>query len=199
MKDPKPSRSQEVSIIVGVVLLLVAIAGGVTWWRLTVQTDQPPGITIPQPPESPDTIERTVNIYWIGDGDTQIEFIPTAAILQVSEDSPDRVLAAAFDRLLSGPQEPNQYSEIPPGTQLLNLTATTEEAIAIDLSKEFTTGGGSASMIGRLGQVVYTATSLNPNAQVRISVNGLPLEILGGEGLEIPQPITRQQFEQDFR
>ncbi|MBS0016144.1 MAG: GerMN domain-containing protein [Arthrospira sp. SH-MAG29] len=199
MKDPQPDRHQNIAMIAGVALFVAAIVAGVTWWRAAVDTQQPPAITSPQPPETTDAIEKTVNIYWVDEADNQIVWVPNSVTLTVSADQPHTILAAAFDHLLSGPQEANQYSEIPPGTQLLNLTATQDGAIAIDLSTEFTTGGGSASMIGRLGQVVYTATSLDPLAPVRISVNGLPLEVLGGEGLEISQPITRQQFEQDFR
>ncbi|XDE64340.1 GerMN domain-containing protein [Arthrospira platensis BEA 1257B] len=199
MKEPQPDRHQNIAMIAGVALFLAAIAAGVTWWRVSFDTDQPPQIISPEPPETTDAIEKTVNIYWVDEADNQLVWVPNPVTLTVSASQPDTVLAAAFDRLLSGPQEANQYSEIPPGTQLLNVTATEAGAIAIDLSTEFTTGGGSASMIGRLGQVVYTATSLDPLAPVRISVNGLPLEVLGGEGLEIPQPITRQQFEQDFR
>ncbi|MEW5861695.1 MAG: spore germination protein, partial [Cyanobacteriota bacterium] len=57
---------------------------------------------------------------------------------------------------------------------------------------------GSASMTGRVAQILYTATSINPNTNVWIDVEGKRLEVLGGEGLVIDQPLTRQNFEKNF-
>jgi spore germination protein GerM len=68
----------------------------------------------------------------------------------------------------------------------------------VDLSQEFTAGGGSASMTGRVAQILYTATSINPNTNVWIDVEGKRLEVLGGEGLVLDQPLTRQNFEKNF-
>jgi spore germination protein GerM len=75
----------------------------------------------------------------------------------------------------------------------------TPEGVKVDLSQEFTAGGGSSSMIARLGQIIYTASSVDPNQPVWLLVEGTPLTVLGGEGLMVEQPLTRAQYEADFR
>jgi spore germination protein GerM len=204
MKQPQHERKSPVAIVSGIAVLLVAIAAGVAWWTLsTRQTQPPPAITdstpspTPTVPTEPTLTEQTVDIYWLQPDQTgQLQWVSTPVVLQ-AENNPDALLAAAFNRLLAQPDSDELYSEIPPGTQLLSLTALYGD-IYLDLSSEFTTGGGSSSMIGRLGQIIYTATSLNPQGNVWISIDGSPLELLGGEGLEITQPMTREIFETEF-
>ncbi|MFQ3614190.1 MAG: GerMN domain-containing protein, partial [Cyanobacteriota bacterium] len=71
--------------------------------------------------------------------------------------------------------------------------------IFLNFSPEFTQGGGSTLMMGRITQVLYTATSQNPGARLWISVEGRALEVLGGEGLIIDQPLTRASFVPSFQ
>jgi spore germination protein GerM len=204
MKQPQNQGQSPIAIVSGICAVIVAIAAGVAWWTLsTRQTQPPPAITestpspTPTVPTEPTLTEQTVNIYWLQpDQSGELQWVATPVVLQ-AENNPSAILAAAFNRLLAQPDSDERYSEIPPGTQLLSLTALYGD-IYIDLSSEFTSGGGSASMIGRLGQIIYTATSLEPEGNVWISVNGNPLELLGGEGLEIAQPMTRDIFETEF-
>jgi spore germination protein GerM len=53
-------------------------------------------------------------------------------------------------------------------------------------------------MTGRVAQVLYTASSLDPATKVWLEVEGKPLEVLGGEGLMIDQPLTRENFKKNF-
>jgi spore germination protein GerM len=108
------------------------------------------------------------------------------------------VLETALKRLLEGSQSVTYTTTIPSGTKLLSLKLA-KDGIHLDLSQAFTTGGGSESMIGRLAQLLYTATSLDPKARVWIDVEGQPLEVLGGEGLMVDRPMTRQEFEENFQ
>lgn len=56
-------------------------------------------------------------------------------------------------------------------------------------------------MIYRVAQILYTATSIDSQIPVFLSIEGRPLDRnypLGGEGLLLEYPLTRQQFHQDF-
>ncbi|MCC3527381.1 MAG: GerMN domain-containing protein [Microcoleus sp. PH2017_22_RUC_O_B] len=150
----------------------------------------------PQPKPLPQADAQTVQVYWVKGAIGKFEAVPTKVALKQA-DKPDATLQAAFNSLLAGPKDATVSSEIPKGTKLRSLSVKNDE-VYVDLSREFTAGGGSSSMTSRLGQVIYTATSLKPNTKVWISVDGKPLELLGGEGLEVAQPSTRQSFDKNF-
>jgi spore germination protein GerM len=118
----------------------------------------------------------------------------------VPQSSAAFVLSAAFSQMLATSSITSESGAIPANTKLLSLKVKSND-IYVDLSREFLAGGGSASMIGRLNQVVYTATSLNPTGRVFISVEGQPLDErnpLAGEGLMIRYPINRRELAEDF-
>ncbi len=189
MKQSQPFWKSPVGFVAVTAVVIIAITAAVVEWTRRSRLSQLPSVS-----QTLTRVEHNINLYRLRLNQTsEIEWVSTPVILQ-ADNSSSAILAAAFNHLLAEPESGQLYSEIPPGTQLLSLT-TEPEAVYIDLSTEFTRGGGSASMVGRLGQIIYTATSLNSQAQVWISVAGQPLEVLGGEGLEILQPTTRQTFE----
>jgi spore germination protein GerM len=107
---------------------------------------------------------------------------------------PRTVLTAALAELLRGPTEEEQagglVTQIPPGTRLRGVRI--EGGVAhVDLSGEFESGGGSASMLGRMWQVVYTATQLRAASHAQILIDGQHREAMGGEGVIIASPLGR--------
>ncbi|MBV8884672.1 MAG: GerMN domain-containing protein [Chroococcidiopsidaceae cyanobacterium CP_BM_RX_35] len=194
-------------VVVGIVAAMVAAGGGAAWWTVhsaNSPTNPPPPTTTTLPPptsplRSPLAAKaeiQTAQVYWLKDTDKHLELVKSSVKLKAAN-QPDAVLAAAFNRLLAGPTDAGVSSTIPRGTKLRDVK-TKSDGVHVNLSQEFTSGGGSDSMTGRIGQVLYTATSLEPSAKVWISVEGKPLTVLGGEGLELEQPLTRQGFQQNF-
>jgi spore germination protein GerM len=155
----------------------------------TTQPTQP--LTTPTPNTQTETTKA--EIYLVEDNNGKLELIPRPITVEQKATNQEAVLEQSFNRLLVQ----SDGNAIPQGTKLRSIKVD-KDSITVDLSPEFTSGGGSFSMKGRLGQVIYTATSLNPKAKVFLSVNGQPLDTLGGEGLEISQPMTRESFQQDF-
>lgn len=220
-------RQIPLAILVGLGTLTVASGGSVAWltWRtlnpkppvaefpsLGAKPVQPP-ITEPQivtpqpsaevelpgpkPPTTPIT-KLTGQLYWLRDDAGQLDLV--AEPIEITANAPaNQQVTTLVTALLakSGSPEENAFTTIPPGTTLLGASVQ-PDGIHLNLSANFGSGGGSASMIGRLGQVIYTASSLDPTLPVWINIQGKPLTLLGGEGLEVSQPMTRSAFDQDF-
>ncbi|RCJ23454.1 spore germination protein [Nostoc sp. ATCC 43529] len=201
MKDQQGSNRISSGVIAALAAAVVAVGGGVAW--LTSQSNNTPTPSKPSQgsdqPAQPSTRqpgnEQTANVYWLRPKDKNFALVPKP--VRVAAVRPNQALEAAFESLLAGPTEGTDSTTIPNGTKLLGLKQDNDE-VRVNLSEEFTSGGGSASMIGRVGQVVYTATTLNPKAKVYIDVNGKPLDVLGGEGIELQQPLTRDSFEKNY-
>ena len=101
-----------------------------------------------------------------------------------------------MSQLFNTTQNNQLSSTIPPETKLLGLRID-DTGIHVNLSDEFRYGGGSTSMIYRVAQVLYTASSIEESANVYLSVEGELLDEenpLGGEGLILAEPLTRQKF-----
>lgn len=133
---------------------------------------------------SPDRVRYQV---WFHNGDGLY-------VVHRTQDATPRVGTAALEALLEGPAPDEELNtSVPDGTQLLDLTIA--DGIAnVDLTSEFESGGGSASMQMRLAQVVYTITQFPTVEGVRFSLDGEPIDVLGGEGVIIDHPLTRSDY-----
>ena len=126
---------------------------------------------ISQSPQEQRALDGELAVYWIESSKNKLKAVPIA----IKATSNDEAIASGLNTLISEkPSESSLYSAIPANTKVLKVQAKGKE-IRIDLSKDFTKGGGSASLQGRIIQVLYTATSLEPESKVFLSVDGKAL------------------------
>ncbi len=109
------------------------------------------------------------------------------------------VATDAVRALLQGPtaQERGQglSTAIPAGTTLHGIVIK-DRLATVDLSSQFGSGGGSASMKARVAQVVFTVTRFPTVDRVSFELDGKPVTALGGEGLLLDEPQTRADYEE---
>jgi hypothetical protein len=138
---------------------------------------------------------QTFSLYWLTTVDNSIHYVQQERSLRAFD--AQEAIRRALEELIAGPKDPRLTTAIPPQTRVLDVRVEGDD-IFLNFSPEFTQGGGSTAMMGRIAQVLYTVTSQNPNARVWISVEGQALEVLGGEGLILDQPLTRASFLPSF-
>ena len=117
-----------------------------------------------------------------------IMFVPVAR--KIPRD--DSIVDASLRELFLGPTKKEELkgimTEIPVGTRLIKVEESPDE-ILIDLSTQFLTGGGSATMQLRYLQLYKTLKKIAPGKTLYLNVDGKNLKTIGGEGLEITQPL----------
>ena len=113
--------------------------------------------------------------------------------------SPDQApLAQALAALLAGPNEPERAAgvktTIPPGTRAINYKTNGGTAIITFNRRLEDYGGGSSRVEGMIGQIVYTITEVPGIKKVWIKMEGEKELVLGGEGLVIDRPLSREDI-----
>jgi germination protein M len=154
------------------------------------ETTAPGTTTAPETTSSTKATERVSYQVWFAEGESLF-------VTYRSQEATRAVGAAALGALLAGPSEFEKgyglTSALPEGTQLLGLTI--RDGIAhVDLTSEYEAGGGTLSMSMRLAQVVYTLTQFPTVQGVLFSLDGEPIDVLGGEGIVIDHPLTRKEY-----
>ncbi|OIP68663.1 MAG: hypothetical protein AUK48_15650 [Oscillatoriales cyanobacterium CG2_30_44_21] len=197
MKIPALSKSTWIGLVAAAV-----VGGSATAVLINGNLTNPPTGSLPSPTSinqvaqtAPDrAVDGELSVYWIESDKNKLIAIPIA----VKAKNSGEAIATAINALITDtPPAETLYSAIPENTKVLDIN-TIGKDIRLNLSSEFTKGGGSASMQGRIIQVLYTVTSLEPEAKVYLSIDGKPLKYIGGEGLEVPQPMTRRDFALEF-
>jgi spore germination protein GerM len=210
--------------IVGYTALFLTVGGGTAWWVWQMNVPKPQDIpmtapivsqpaatsrrlpiqTTPAPvnsePIAVQPLAVTPQVYGLDVVGSRVYLRPQALLIRNKGISDPMAVETAISELLSSNFASNLTTAVPSGTRLLGMQAKPDE-IRINLSQEFVEGGGSEAMIYRVAQVLYTATSLNPQAKVYLEIEGQPVNEdhpLGGEGLVLEQPMTRQSFTTAF-
>jgi hypothetical protein len=110
-----------------------------------------------------------------------------------------RVGSLALYSLLEGPHPEEDTggvdTQIPAGTKLLGL-AIDKGIATVDLTSEFESGGGTASMTMRLAQVVCTLDQFPTVKGVLFKLDGQPVDVLGGEGIVIDHPLKCSDYKE---
>ena len=86
------------------------------------------------------------------------------------------------------------YSEVPQNTKLLKIKQNGDK-IVIDLSSDFQYGGGTDSIYSRMMQLIKTSITNTENKKIYLYLDGKQVNVIGGEGIMITQPLTEQSLE----
>ncbi|MDO8483939.1 MAG: GerMN domain-containing protein, partial [Candidatus Limnocylindrales bacterium] len=201
------NRGRQPSVVVLTVLALVAIvaacspSGGLGQVPSRAPTPAPASSAAPNgspdasPPASPGTTTIVRTYFYLG-GEPG-----SAGLVSLLREVPEtRALAgAAMSALLAGPTADESAervitSAVPAGSRLLGLSIENGSA-TVDLSSEFESGGGSASVFIRLGQVVYTLTQFPTVQSVVFEIEGRPVTVFSSEGIVLDGPVGRDDYD----
>lgn len=150
------------------------------------------GGATPSPGTAAETTPETMSVavYLLRDG----KISPVRRSVQASP----AAARAALEALLDGPTTEERAgglaSAIPDGTTLLDVSLA-DGVATVDLSGAFDEGGGSASMLGRVAQVVATLTRIPTVERVAFRLDGEPAETIGGDGVVVDPPPGRADIE----
>jgi hypothetical protein len=157
-------------------------------------TATPSGSTAGPTPTGTATGTTIVRAYfWLGGAPG------SAGLVAVLREVPGTkaVATAAMNVLLAGPTSAEGGASIstavPDGSQLLGIAISSGVA-TVNLSSEFESGGGSASVLTRLGQVVYTLTQFPSVKSVLFQIESKPANVFSSEGIVLDKPVGRADY-----
>lgn len=138
---------------------------------------------------------------YIADHQVSVYFVKVASVsknevMPVKRSVKTNKMAQAISELLAGPsieeKSKGLFTEIPEGTKVISIKEFPDK-YEINLSSEFSSGGGSESMKLRLEQFSSTAVDAAGKKPVYLKIKGKEAKFIGGEGLEIPAPLEKEK------
>lgn len=147
-------------------------------------------LTAAQPPKA-----RPATLFFVRIDDDGVIVRQDVRRLIPASDTP---LTDALEALIAGPDEAELrqrlVSLIPAGTKLLGVRVQGSTAL-VNLSEPFMYNHyGIEGYAGQLKQIVYTATAFPTVHDVQILIDGQRHDYLGGEGVYIGKPLSRNSF-----
>ncbi|MBR2525909.1 GerMN domain-containing protein [bacterium] len=144
-------------------------------------------------PQKEDKLEyQTINVFFIAHNSAGEEVYRAVKRDYLPEYGSQ--LKFAVKSLINGPSEKEKkagvYTEIPAGTRLISITETPSRVV-INLTSEFENGGGTDGIYKRLFQLIKTV-KLNSNLPLYLQLDGKQVDVIGGEGVMINQPLSEE-------
>lgn len=179
------------TIIALVILIMVAGCDNQNSTNTTPKSNEPTQTEVSLASKDDTAITKT---------DTQTEitvYFPDAnaeKLIAVKRQIPnnDNKYVETINALIAGPtNEAEGINVMPKGTKVLNVTIN-DKVATVDFNKEFQTNftGGSTGEIMLIGSIVDTLTEFKEINAVRFTLEGQPLDILGGH-LDLTEPVNR--------
>jgi germination protein M len=211
------ARSHQV--IVPIVALLFLGACGTEGTGGSTTTEQPALSTTVAPPSTTTTLPPTTTTTEPATTTTTVAPAPVGHVVyflleELEAESGGPFLVPVYresmvgpsgslvmESLLAGPTPdessgvPSMSTAVPEGTELLGVEIEAGTA-TVDLSSDFDDGGGSFSVFARIAQVTYTLTRLPDVERVTFMLDGEPVTVFSGEGIEINGPQTRNDYQE---
>jgi germination protein M len=153
-----------------------------------------PGAVVPTSAQSP-ARSRSASLYFVRIDDDGVIVRQEAKRQIPASDSP---LLDSLAALLKGPSEEEVrkklISLVPQGTKLLSAQVRGSTAF-LNFNEAFMYNHyGIEGYAGQLKQIVYTATAFPTVQDVQILIEGSKVDYLGGEGVFIGRPLSRNSF-----
>lgn len=165
---------------------------------------QPNDIEVSQRSVEEEAAEKTpeskakeyVNIYFIGKNEHNEE-VYKAVKREYNKDVDGSKIRFAVSSLVMGPKPEERqrgvYTEIPSGSEVINITEQPDKVI-VNLNSNYVYGGGADSLYKRLYQLIKTV-KLNSSLPVYLFIDGQKADVVGGEGIMISQPLSDTSLE----